>query len=72
MEIPTINCQILDFPVKGNEIVVPNEDGSYTILINAKLSRDGMMKAYQHAIKHIINEDFGKKNVQEIEAEAHR
>ena len=32
------------------EMVVENEDGSYTILINAKLSQDGQLKAYQHAL----------------------
>ena len=48
----------MDFPSKkGNEMVVPNEDGSYTILINA--------------MSHITNDDFLKGNVQEIEYYAH-
>lgn len=52
-------------------MVIQNEDGSYTILINSKLSDKGRMKAYQHALKHIQKDDFGKYNVQEIEYDAH-
>lgn len=52
-------------------MVVPNEDGSYTILINARLSQEGQLRAYQHAMKHIQNEDFEKSDVQSIEFKAH-
>lgn len=52
-------------------MVVQNEDGSYTILINAKLSQDGQLKAYQHALSHIYNEDFEKSDIQSIEFAAH-
>ena len=52
-------------------MIIKNEDGSYTILINAKLSDQGQLLAYEHALRHIINEDFEKENVQEIEADAH-
>ena len=34
-------------------MVVPNEDGSYTIFINAGLNRESQLKAYEHAMKHI-------------------
>lgn len=52
-------------------MVIKNEDGSYTILINAKLSDRGRISAYEHALRHIVNEDFGKEDVQEIESSAH-
>lgn len=68
---PVVNCNIINFPNGGNEMVVKNEDGSYTILINAKLSAQGRIEAYEHALKHIENEDFEKTNVQEIESSAH-
>ena len=62
----------MDFPSKkGNEMVVPNEDGSYTILINAGLNYESQLKAYEHAMSHITNDDFSKGNVQEIEYYAH-
>lgn len=52
-------------------MIIKNEDDSYTILINAKLSARGRIDAYNHALKHIENEDFEKNNVQEIESNAH-
>ena len=67
-----VNVILIDFPKrKGNEMVVPNEDGSYTIFINAGLNYEAQLKAYKHAIEHIENDDFGKSDVQEIEYSAH-
>ena len=71
MTTPDVNVFLINFPRPGNEMVVPNEDGSYTILINARLSNDGQLRAYQHAMKHITDNDFSKSDVQSIEAEAH-
>jgi archaellum biogenesis protein FlaJ (TadC family) len=42
------------------EEVYPNEDGSFTTFINASLSNDRQMLAFQHALEHIMNNDFGK------------
>lgn len=52
-------------------MVVSNEDGSYTILINARLSQDERLKAYRHALGHINEEDFEKPDIQSIEFQAH-
>ena len=71
MTTPDVNVFLFNFPSPGNEMVVQNEDDSYTILINAKLSQDGQLKAYQHALNHIKNEDFEKSDVQSIELHAH-
>lgn len=68
---PDVNIVLLDFPNGGKEMVVPNEDGTYTLLINSKLSYDGQLKAYEHGMRHINNNDFEKENVQEIEFHAH-
>lgn len=68
---PDVNTFLVNFPAPGSEMVVQNEDGSYTILINAKLSQDGQIKAYQHALSHIQNEDFDKSDIQSIEFQAH-
>ena len=71
MTEPAVNVFLVDFPNSGREMVIPNEDDSYTILINAKLSYESQLKAYEHAMQHILNDDFSKDNVQEIEAVAH-
>lgn len=70
--IPVVNVQVLDFKTTcGSELVTPNEDGSYTVLINARMSYEAQRKALLHALGHILNDDFTKENVQEIEAAAH-
>ena len=68
---PDVNVIIMDLPLPSKETVVPNEDGSYTIFINAKLSAEQRLKSYEHAIKHIEENDFSKTDVQTIECSAH-
>jgi len=71
MTTQDVNVILLDFPNNQKEMVVSNEDGSYTILINARLSYETQLRAYEHALKHINDDDFDKSDVQIIEAEAH-
>ncbi|RKJ46521.1 hypothetical protein D7X98_03955 [bacterium 1XD8-76] len=71
MTTPDVNTFLVNFPSPGKEMVVQNEDGSYTVLINAKLSQDGQVEAYEHALKHIDSGDFEKSDVQSIESQAH-
>lgn len=54
-----------------NEAITENEDGSFTIFINNNLCDSKRLKAIKHAIRHIAGRDFGKADVQEIEASAH-
>lgn len=72
MMTPDVNVQLMNFPAKGKEMVIPNEDGSYTIFLNARLSYEEQLRAYQHALDHIKNQDFQKSDVQEIESAAHK
>lgn len=64
--------QLLDLPTTTKEAVTCNDDGSYTIFINARLSFDSQIKAYDHAMRHIQNADFTKDDVQTIEYIAHQ
>lgn len=69
-----INVFIIDFPygTTARETVTLNEDGSYSIFINARMSHEMQLKAYEHALDHIKNNDFyADRSVQEIEAERH-
>jgi hypothetical protein len=52
--------------------VNPNMDGSYTILINAKLDYETQTKVYLHEVNHIKNGDFDKSDADSIEREAHK
>lgn len=63
---------LINFPTgKTKEAVTENEDGSYTIFIEEKLSKEGREKAFLHAMKHIDNNDFFKDDIQKIEFYAH-
>ena len=70
--ISGVNVQLIDFHSdKSNEMVIPNEDGSYTVLINSRSACNKQLEAYNHALKHIENEDFEKSDIQKIEAMTH-
>lgn len=66
-----IYTHIINMPSKTKEAVTLNEDGTYSIFINANLTHENQLIAYEHAMRHIQNRDFEKKDVQEIEYTAH-
>ncbi len=63
----SIGVYFMDMDTAIEEEVHPNEDGSFTIIINARISQTRQMLAYQHALKHILNNDFEKYDVDDIE-----
>ena len=68
-----INVFLIDFKsAKVKELVTENEDGTCTILINARFSDETRRNAYLHAMQHILGNDFEKEDVQAIERHAHR
>lgn len=57
---------------KIKEMVVPNEDGSYTIFLESTLSREEQQREFLHAMMHICNKDFDKRGSADlIEIRAH-
>ena len=69
---PVVNVVLMDWPdTKAKEIVTENEDGSFTIFINARISTDAQAKSYWHGMEHIKGLDFQREDVQQIEALAH-
>ena len=71
--ISGVNVQLIDFHSnKSNEMIIPNEDGSYTILINSRSACNKQLEAYEHALRHIENEDFEKTDIQYIELFSHK
>lgn len=61
---------IVRLPDGIDEMISPCLDG-YTIYLDDQLSNEGRLEAYNHALKHIQDNDFEKTDVQEIEAVAH-
>lgn len=61
-----------EYPLPGiREVVRQNEDGSYTILVSESLQKFKQLEALNHAIRHIIREDWQGGDVSEIERECH-
>lgn len=65
-----IYIYLIDLPPTINEAVTPCLDG-YTVYINRNLDHSEQIKAYNHALHHIVNHDFEKSDVQQIERDAH-
>lgn len=65
--------QLIQFPTKKvKESVVENEDGSYTIFIESSLSREQQKEAFEHAMIHILENDFFKEcTADKVEGAAH-
>lgn len=83
--LDTINCTLI--PTKGvkcmvyvylkqmpgycHEMVAPNDDGSYTVIINEALSKAEQTEAYEHAMRHITGNHFEYGEADKIEGECH-
>ncbi|KQC85473.1 hypothetical protein [Butyribacter intestini] len=64
-----INVQILDFGNSIPAVATINDDGSFSIFLNARLSYERRLEAYWHEMRHIQNQDFcGEMSVEEMEA----
>lgn len=61
--------RVIQFPVTTvGGMVTPNDDGTYSIYINANLNRERQLEAYEHEVRHIVNGDFyNGKSIREIE-----
>ncbi|MFV0518403.1 MAG: hypothetical protein ACK5MV_13500 [Aminipila sp.] len=53
-----IQVQLINMPVAVRGFTIYNSDDSYTIFINARLSNEMQVAAYDHEIEHINNRDF--------------
>lgn len=62
-----IQTHIIDLDPKIEEQIVLNNDGSYSIFINARLNRERQLAAYRHALSHILKRDFRKSDADDIE-----
>ena len=66
-----VNVVMLDMDLMVHEQITKNNDDSFTIFLNSKLTSEARLIAYEHAMQHIRNKDFDKNNVDEIELDAH-
>lgn len=66
-----IGIHIIDMDPMIREHVISNEDGSFSIFLNAKMNKETQIEAYYHALHHIANDDFYKDDADAVEAAAH-
>lgn len=65
------NITIIDLPRGVHACTRANEDGSYSILLNARDAWERRVAACSHELEHIAHEDFDPGDVQVMEARAH-
>lgn len=72
--LENIFVHYLNMPTSVKSNVTHNEDGSYSIFINARLSQNQQVNAYMHEIEHILKDDFNRRHetVDRLEYYAHR
>lgn len=67
-----IIAKFADMPTTIHSFVVSNDDMSYTVVLNSRLSREQNVISMAHEMKHICNGDYEKKcSVGIIEMIAH-
>lgn len=61
--------RVVKFPVTTpGGMVMPNDDGTYSIYLNSELNWERQVEAYRHEVGHIENDDFyNDKSIEEIE-----
>ena len=49
-----------NMPTTIHSFVISNNDMSFTIMINARISSEQQLRAYKHELNHIKNGDYDK------------
>lgn len=62
---------LMNLPSKVKGFSVLNEDATYSVVVNSKLSPEAQRSTFNHEIEHIMKEDFDKYSVNTIEYYAH-
>lgn len=53
-----IIVRVVDLPYAVKAQTVLDQSGNYNIYINARLSAEEQLKAYEHELRHIDGQDF--------------
>lgn len=66
------NLVLVDVDTSIGETICANADGSFTIIINSRMSESMQKYCFEHALDHVRHHDWDFDDVNEIEAKAHR
>ena len=67
-ELEDVSVHVINMDTLVEEQVVKNEDGSYSVFINARLSTNKQREAYLHALRHIYQDDFSCADADDVES----
>lgn len=67
-----IRIYLMDLPHAVRGYTVKNEDDSYSIFLNARLSAQMQKETYDHEMRHIDHQDYGDVNVSYLEKIRHQ
>lgn len=60
--------RVINLPVGVGGVVTPNDDGTFSIYVNARNTRERQKKSCDHEVGHIRNDDFWNgKTIEEVE-----
>lgn len=60
--------RVVDLPAQIGGMVTPNEDGTFSVYLNARNTAERMAKSCDHEVGHIENDDFySVKSIEEVE-----
>ncbi len=71
MKIPDHFVRIIDLPAAVRGVTVPNDDGTFSIYINALYDTDTQRHTLEHELEHLARDHFyrpGSVALQEAEA----
>ncbi len=69
----TVMVILGDMPHRIKALARKNEDDTYTIVLNARHTREQNLKSYEHEMRHIVRNHFSMEDqVGLIEIEARR
>ncbi len=61
--------RLVSFPVPAEGMTMPNDDGTFSVYINAGIPEPKQVGAYFHEVRHIESGDFcGEKDIREVES----
>lgn len=65
-----VHIYYIDMPCSVTSNIVENNDGSYTIYINSRLSYERQLEGYLHELRHLDNNHFEEwLDIQNVEME---
>lgn len=68
-----VTTRLINLPTTIRAFTARDTEGDFNIYLNARMNDIQRMEAYQHEMRHIINDDFYKNgSIDAIEAHLHR